>query len=155
VFANRDISQHVNFKAGDSVVLHLGGRYTEYYGDVNARIWTTGASYYRGQWISNYRYTRYHLSDREDGDSHLFSLRRKDRNGAGSTQLWLGRGSSAFAYETLPELEDSTSTSISLRRSQPLTENIKLDALIGRTLHDSPHARYHGVSSRIGVGYHW
>ncbi len=155
VFANRQFGHHVNYKAARNVVLHGGATWSAYHGDVHALAWQGGASIYNGPWTTSVRYTHYDLSNRDDGHSFLMSVRRRDAIGHGSTQLWLGQGTSAFAYDAGPELRDTRSKSVSLRRVQPITEKLRLDVTVGRTWHDSAVQRYHGTSGRLGLSYHW
>ncbi|AWH33936.1 YaiO family outer membrane beta-barrel protein [Stenotrophomonas sp. SAU14A_NAIMI4_8] len=155
VFANRIFGQSLNLKVGSKVLLHASGRYTEYFGNVRSRAWSGGASYYAGQWVGSYRYTYHDLSNRDSGGSHLASLRRRDSDGHGSTQLWLGHGRSAALYEAMPGMDGSSSTSISIRRSQPITSRLSADLTIGRAWFDDANGGYRSGTARIGFNYRW
>lgn len=155
VFANRDIAHDFNLKIIPNTVLTAGGRYSEYYGGVHATAWSAGASYYVSRMSVTYRYTGYHLSSGGNGHGNLLSFRLKDATGDGSTQLWLGKGTSIHAYEWLSELQDGEARSASIRRVQPLTKKVSLDLSVGKTWYETPTTKFNGMSARIGVAYSW
>jgi YaiO family outer membrane protein len=155
VFVNRDIAHDFNLKIIPNTVLTIGGRHSEYYGGVDAAAWSAGASYYVSRLTVTYRYTGYHLSSGGDGHGNLLSFRLKDATGDGSTQLWLGRGTSVHAYEWLSELQDGKVKGASIRRVQPLTKKVSLDLSMGKTWYETPNDKFEGLSARIGVTISW
>jgi YaiO family outer membrane protein len=155
VFANRQVGQRVNYKVGRSLVLHGGATWSSYHGHAHALAWQGAASFYRGSWVASARYTYYDVSNRDDGHGYLVSLRRRDAAGVGSTQLWLGRGTSAFEYVAGAELRDQHSKAISLRRVQPLSGELRLHLSVGRAWNESSGQHYHGTTGSVGLSHHW
>lgn len=156
VFANRDISHEVKLKVLPNTLLNVSGRYAEYYGATYVSGWSAGAEYYFPRVSASYRYSRNHLSTGGSGNGNTLMLRLKDAQGRGSSQLWMGRGTSAYASDMDPLLlRDTRSTSIFLRRNHPVGEHLMLNAGIGKTWHETRFARFNSISSHLGLGYHW
>lgn len=156
VFANQEFTQDVKLKLVRNTVFNLGGRYAEYYGGTYVTGWSAGAEYYLPRLTASYRHSRHRLSSGGSGYGNTLSLRLKDAQGRGHTQLWLGNGTSAYAPDMDPLLlRDSRSSSVFLRRSQPLGEHLMLNLGIGKTWHETRHDRFQSISSQLGLGYHW
>lgn len=156
VFANQEFTQDVKLKLVRNTVFNLGGRYAEYYGGTYVTGWSAGAEYYLPRLTASYRHSRHRLSTGGSGYGNTLSLRLKDAQGRGHTQLWLGNGTSAYAPDMDPLLlRDSRSSSVFLRRSQPLGEHLMLNLGIGKTWHETRHDRFQSISSQLGLGYHW
>lgn len=155
VFANREVAHDLNFKVIPNTVLTAGGRYSKYYDGVHVTALSAGASYYFSRTTVTYRYTDYRLSSGRDSHGNLLSLRVKDAAGGGSTQLWLGKGTSVHWDDGLPELRDGEVKSATIRRVQPLTQKVSLDLSMGKTWYETPIAKFEGLSARIGVMLSW
>lgn len=156
VFANREVGHDFKLKVLPNTVLHVGGRYAEYFGGTHVSGWSAGAAYYFPRVTAHYRHSRHHLSTRGEGHGDTLSLRLKDAQGRGSSQLWLGSGTSAYAPDMDPVLlRDNRSTSAFLRRNQPIGAHLTLNAGIGKTWHETPFEKYTSLSSQLGLAYHW
>lgn len=156
VFANRDVSQDLMFKVLPNTVLSIGGRYAEYYGNTYLSGWSAGAQYYFPRVSASYRYSRHHLSSGGSGHGNTLMLRLQDAQGGGSSQLWLGSGTSAYVPDMDPLLlRDTRSKSVFLRRNQPLGEHLTLNVGVGKAWHETTFERFSGVSSHVGLGYRW
>lgn len=156
VFANREIGHDFTLVVLPKTVLSIGGRYAEYFGSTYVAGWSAGAGYYFPRVTAHYRYSRHHLSTGGNGHGHTLSLRLKDAQGRGSSQLWLGSGTSAYAPDMDPLLlRDNRSTSAFLRRSQPIGGHLTLNAGVGKTWHETPFEKYTSLGSHLGLTYHW
>lgn len=155
VFVKRDLFHDFNIKFIPNTVLTIGGRYAEYYGGVYLNAWSAGGSYYFERLTVAYRYTNYQMSFGGNTDGHVLSLRLKDDSGDGSTQLWLGKGTSLHNYDWLTELRDGDSKSVSLVRIQPITKNLTLSATVGKAWYDTPVIDYDGITGGLSLTYDW
>lgn len=156
VFANREFTQDVKLKLVRNAVFNVGGRYAEYYGGTYVAGWSVGAEYYLPRVTAIYRHSRHTLSNGGKGYGNTLSLRLKDAHGRGSTQLWVGNGTSAYAPDMDPLLlRDNRSTSVFLRRSQPMGDHLMLNLGVGKTWHETANNRFDSISSQLGLGYHW
>lgn len=156
VFVNRQIAQDINIKPAANTVLTVGGRYAEYYGGSYVTAWSVGAAYYFPRLSVAYRYSRHRLSTGTGGGGSTVSLRLKDAQGKGSTQLWLGTGNSAYTAELDPTLlREHRAKRVFLRRNQPLGEHLMLHAGLGKAWHSTRVDRFSSIESQLGLGYHW
>lgn len=156
VFVNREIAHDFNLKVIPNTLLTVGGKYAEYRGNTYVSAWSAGASYYFPRVTATYRYSKHHLSSGTGGHGNTLSLRLKDAQGNGSTQLWLGDGTSAYAAELDPLLlREHASTRVFLRRNQPLGQHLMLNAGIGKAWHKTRVDRFSSINSHVGLGYHW
>lgn len=154
VFATRDYQQDLSIKAG-AAVFTVGGRRTNYFQDVDVTSWNAGGALYFDRGSVSYRYTSYDVSDLGTTDGHLASLRLKDGSGAGSTQLWVGHGSILQEYDFLPTTADGDMTSVTIRRVQPLTQNVALNVSVGRVQYDTRFSDYDGNTVGLGLTFGW
>lgn len=155
VFARRELGNDFNIKLMDRAVLLLGMRHSEYYGGMDANAWTLGASVYLPGWIASYRYTRYDLSNGGDSYGNVLSLKRKDKAGRGSTQLWIGQGTGVYAYDWTSRLQGGRLKSVSLRRMQPYGDALTIGLGIGKAWYETPVTRYEGLSMSAEVRLRW
>jgi len=155
VFANREYFGDVSVKLGGTgLVATAGAKRAEYFGDVVVNSWNAGGTYYFGRGSLMYRYSKYDApAGTEDG--HTASLRIKDAQGDGQTQLWLGWSNPLYAYDWTPEVLSGEVKSATLRRIQPIVGNFSLDVSVGRTWYKQPFAKYEGTRYNVGVQYTW
>ena len=151
VFVTREAAQDVSFKVLPETVLTAGARYARYYGGTDAWSWSAGASqYFKGGMIA-YRFTSYDIEHLGHSVGHLGSFKLNDRGG--SSQLWVGHGTSIHDAEFLPVPQRGTYTSAELKRSQKLTPDIALNVGLRRSWYDTPEANYHGTGIHLGLTF--
>lgn len=155
VFANRVLDQEFSYRLFNNTLLSVGAKHTEYAGGVESNAWYSSAAYYFDRVMVRYRYTRDHLSGIDDSEGHLLTVRLKDRQGAGSTQLWLGQGTSVQEYDWSPTVKQGDYKSVALLRVQPLGQSLALNLGLTQTWYDTPVAQYRGLTSNLGVTYRW
>jgi YaiO family outer membrane protein len=147
----REAAQDVSFKVLPETVLTAGARYARYYGGTDAWSWSAGASqYFKGGMIA-YRFTSYDIEHLGHSVGHLGSFKLNDRGG--SSQLWVGHGTSIHDAEFLPVPQRGTYTSAELKRSQKLTPDIALNVGLRRSWYDTPEANYHGTGIHLGLTF--
>lgn len=117
--------------------------------EVNA--WSGGGTLYAGPFISSYRYTRYHTVGAGESESHLLSVRLKDGKRKGYTQVFACTGTGAYTYDWTPETRHGKLHSLSVKRSQPLTERLRLDMVLGKQWFETPVSDYSGINIHSGV----
>lgn len=155
VFAGRVFDQALTYSGFTSTTLTAGVRRTRYYGDVDADAWYVGGAYYLRRLTLRYRYTHHDIEGLGASHGNMLSLRLKDARGAGSTQLWLGKGSTLHDYDWSPVLQAGNQQSVSLRRVQPLSDSVSISASIERTEYKTPSRHYDGITSALGLTYSW
>ncbi|MEJ1098271.1 MULTISPECIES: YaiO family outer membrane beta-barrel protein [unclassified Pseudoxanthomonas] len=155
VFVNREVVHDFNLKVIPNTVLTAGGKYSKYHWDVSVVGLSVGATYYFNRLSTSYRYTGYRRSSGGNSHGNVASLRLKDHGGGGSTQLWLGKGTSVHEYEWMDELQDGKLRNASLRRVQPLTQKWTLDASIGKVWYETPATKFDGAAAKVGVTLAW
>ena len=155
VFANRVFDQEFSYKAFRNTVLTVGAKHTEYSDGVDSNAWYTAAAYYFDRVMIRYRYTQYNLSGIDDSYGNLLTVRLKDRTGAGSTQLWLGQGTSVQEYDWSPVVQNGDYKSVALRRVQPLSQKVTLNFGVSQAWYETAVADYKGLTSNLGLTYRW
>jgi len=155
VFANRVLDQEFSYKAFPNTVLTVGAKHTEYSDGVESNAWYSAAAYYFDRVMIRYRYTHYNLSGIDDSYGNLLTIRLKDREGAGSTQLWLGQGTSVQEYDWSPTVQSGDYKSVALRRVQPVSQNVTLNLGLSQAWYDTPVSNYKGLTSNLGLTYRW
>ena len=156
VFVNRQVKQDLYWNVAEQTVLSLGGKYAEYHGSGYVSGWSVGASHYLPRVMVSIKHERHRQSNGPNGHGTTVSLRLKDAQGRGSTQLWMGSGTSGYSAEADPLLlREHDARRVFLRRSQPLGEHLALDMGIGKTWHKTRLDRFQSVQSHLGLGYHW
>ncbi|HDS0948751.1 TPA: YaiO family outer membrane beta-barrel protein [Stenotrophomonas maltophilia] len=156
VFVNRQVNQDLQWKVAPQTVLSVGGKYAEYHAGAYVHGWSVGAAYYFPQVTASIRHERHSQSNGPDGYGTTLSLRLKDTQGRGSTQLWLGSGTSGYSAEADPLLlREHDARRLFVRRNQPLGEHLMLEAGLGKTWHKTRLDRFQSVQSHLGLGYHW
>lgn len=151
VFARRDIQQDISLKVLPGSLLTVGYRFANYFGNIDVNALSGAFSLYTGQFISTWRYTYYDTEDSGESYSNIISLRMNDRTGGGNTQLWLSRGTGAYTYDWSPNTRKGKIESISIRRIQPLTEQLFLGLTLGKQWYDTPVDNYHSLQTAADI----
>lgn len=153
VFARRDLQQDISLKVVRNTLFTLGYRYANYFGDTDVNAFSGGIALYTGPFITTWRYTHYDTEDAGGSYSHIVSLRMNDKKGKGNTQLWLSRGTGAYTYDWSPDTRKGTLKSVSLRRIQPLTEQLTLGLTLGKQWYDTPVDKYHSLQAVADIAW--
>jgi YaiO family outer membrane protein len=152
VFARNEFAQDIRYKLTDSLALTAAGKYASYPGD-HVTSWSGGLGYYGRGITVTYRYSL--LNSAQLGGSHaqLASFRLKDPGGTGSTQLWLGQGTSL--YDVVPEqsVKAGRFVSLSVKRQQPLASGVQLNFGVNRSWYRTPTGNYRGTGILAGVSF--
>jgi len=152
VYATREIANDFNYKALPNAVLTIGGKIARYADNRDARSWSGGASYYFPGGFATYRFTAYDVDRLGKSHGHLATVRIKDgKRGIGSTQLWLGSGSSLHEEEVLLTDRRGNFRSVALQRVQPIKGPLSLHIAVGRTWYDIDTAKYQGTKVTVGL----
>lgn len=156
-FVRREYRQEFNIKAIDNVVLTTGGKHTEYYGDVDVNAWLLGGAWYYKRFIVMYRYTHYHSNKAGNSHGNTISVRLKDKTGEGHTQMWLGFGDSAHAYDWDPSNRKSSGDfkGVTLRRVQPISANWSVGMALGKSWYETPIYDYNSTNAQLDLIYKW
>lgn len=155
VFVRREILNDFNLKFIKNVIMTIGGRHAQYYGGTEVNSWSAGWALYTGNFITTYRYTHYDTIGKGNSESYLFSLRKNDNIGKGNTQIWLSTGTGAYTYDWTPETRNGKLRTFSIKRIQPMTDNINLSLVLGKQWFDTPVQSYSGINGQIGVEWGW
>lgn len=149
VFVTRELAQEVSFKPLPQTVLTVGGRYSRYFGGVDATSWSVGAAqYFRGGMIG-YRYSSYNVQRIGHTAGHLVNLKLSDR--FGSNQLWLGRATALHDATWLPTAEKGKLTSVELRRVQPIGGGVSVMLGANRAWYDTEGAEFRSTGAKLGL----
>ena len=151
IFAKRQIATDLNYALGNGLVGTIGGRYADYGNGNSVTTWSAGAAYYfRGASLS-YRYNLLDSHQLGRSHAHLASSRFADPAGSGSTQLWVGRGSSLYDVSTSPTAVAGKFTSVAVRRQQPIASGLAINAGVNRTWYETPTGSYRGLGVSLGL----
>lgn len=153
VFPRAAFAQDVDVKLGAGTVARLGGRSSRHYGGTVVNAASAGLSQYFGGGFVSYRLSGFRTASKGTTFAHLGSIQLKDPRGSGSTQLWLGAGSSRHDTDWNPEIVEGKFRSVALKRSQPLGGGVGLSLSLGRTSYDRPFKDYRGTKFGIGLNY--
>lgn len=152
LFAKQQLGQDISYKLGGGLVATLGGKYSSYGNGNDVATWSAGAAYYlRGATLS-YRYSLIASNRFGRSGAHQASIRIKDPGGSGSTQLWVGHGSSLYEVD-LPRSANGRFTSLALQRSQPIDDGIALNIGVNRAWYRTPTGRYSGSGVVAGLSF--
>ncbi len=149
VFVNREFLQEVSYKPLPSTVLTLGGKYSRYYGGVDALSWSAGVAQYFGGGSVSYRFSTYDVQHIGRTTGHLVSLKLKDN--LGSSQLWLGHGTALHDATWLASPEKGEFSSMELRRIQPIGGGVGLMLGVNRAWYKTDSANFHSTGARLGL----
>lgn len=147
VFARKDIQQSFSIKLLPFSIITAGYRFANYYGNTDVNAFSGAYSFYQGPFISSWRYTYYNTQGVGGSFSNIITLRINDKKGAGNTQIWLSKGTGAFAYDWYPETRKGKMQSLSLRRVQPLSKTIVGGLTIGKQWNQTPVGNYHSLQA--------
>ena len=148
VFVNRELVQDISYKPLPQTVLTVGGKYSRYFGGVDAVSWSVGAAqYFRGGMVG-YRFSSYNVQHLGNTTGHLVSLKVNDP--AGSNQLWLGHGTALHDTTWLANPEKGKFRSAELRRVQPIGGGVSVMLGVNRIWYTTESAKYHGTGARVG-----
>ena len=155
VFADSRIGQTFYLKLIPRTVFQLGVSQTEYFGDVDMRAYTAGVAYYFDRVTVSYRHNRYDVKGLDRSNGNVVSLRLKDTDGRGNTQLWLGDGTTVHDYEFLEDVAQGDRRSVMLRRVQPVGASTDINFNLGKTWYERPIGDYQGLQVGVGVTVGW
>jgi len=151
VFARKDFQQNVSLKILPDTIFTAGYRYANYFEDIDVNAWSGGLTWYFGPFITSWHYTHYDTQDTGGLYSHLLSVRMNDKDSSGYTQLWLGRGNSAYTYDWAQDTKKGTIKSVNLKRKQPLNEYITLSLSVGKQWYKTPVDKYHNLQGGVDI----
>jgi YaiO family outer membrane protein len=149
VFVNRELVQDISYKPLPQTVVTVGGKYSRYFGGVDAVSWSVGAAqYFRGGMIG-YRFSSYNVQHLGNTTGHLVNVKLNDPYG--SNQLWLGHGTALHDATWLATPAKGKFTSAELRRVQPVGGGVSLMLGVNRIWYNTDSAKYHGTGARVGL----
>lgn len=152
VFARHKLIQEFNFKPARNLLLTGGARYSKYASGTNVKALSAGGTFYFKPGFVTYRFTRYDTSGLGNSSAHLVTMRLKDPFGSnGSTQLWLGQGSTLQQQDFIALGQLGKYRSVDLRRVQPITGRFALNVGVGRSWYDNPIRDYTGTNLTVGL----
>jgi YaiO family outer membrane protein len=151
VFVTRDLVQEVSYKPLPQTVLTVGGRYSRYFGGVDATSWSIGAAQYFRGGMAGYRYSSYNVQHLGHTAGHLVNLKVNDR--LGSNQLWLGHGTALHDAIWLPTPKKGKFTSVELRRVQPIGGGVGVMLGVNRAWYDTGSTKFTGTGVRLGLTF--
>ena len=154
LFPKRSIQQEVSLKVAAGIVLSLAGKSARYYGGVDVNSLSAGTSWYFHGGLVSYRFTRYGAERMGSGNAHLASFRLNDGLGAGSTQLWLGIGSSLADKNLTPLIQKGSFHSIAIRRVQPIGRNVALSFGLGEDWYKTRAGNFTALRPSLGLVFH-
>lgn len=155
VFVNRVVDQDVTYKGLPNTALTTGLKYSKYFGGVHARAWYVSGAYYFDRLTVRYRYTHNDLPSIGGSYGNLLTFRLKDPEGGGSTQLWLGQGTSVQEYDWSPIVQQGDFKSVALRRVQPITAALDVNLAVQQDWYETPVSDYEGFTSNVSLTYKW
>lgn len=153
VYATRELATDLNYKIQDNVVVMVGGKHARYFGKRDALSWSAGGTWYFGGGFATYRFSRFDVEGLGKSHGHLATLRLKDGAGTGSTQLWVGTGSSLHDEEISLSGRNGKFRSVSLRRVQPVKGPVSVTLSLGRAWYDTEAANYRGTTASVGLSF--
>lgn len=153
VFANREVAQDLSYKPVHGLTVTAGGKYARYHGNTDVYSWSLGGSAYLPGMILSYRYSSYDIERLGDSHGHLASLRLRDPKGSGSTQLWVGSGTSLHEDEPFAAALKGKQRGVMLQRVQPIGGGVALVLGAGRTWYSTDLNDYTGTRATLGFTY--
>ncbi|EDU9604349.1 YaiO family outer membrane beta-barrel protein [Salmonella enterica subsp. enterica] len=155
VFVRREVLNDFNLKLLKGTVLTVGGRHASYFHNTEVNSFSAGGNWYPGPVILAYRYTTYDTVGAGGSYSHLVSMRLRDSQGHGYTQLFASTGTGAYTYDWSPTVRSGKMQSLNLKRVQPLTANIDLTLVAGRQWFETPVSSYSGLNGQLALTWRW
>ena len=151
LFPKRSLQQEVSLKVAPGIVLSVAGKSARYYGGVDVNSLSAGTSWYFHGGLVSYRFTHYGADRMGSGNAHLASFRLNDRLGAGSTQLWLGIGSSLVDQNLTPLIQKGSFRSVAIRRVQPVGGNVALSFGLGQDWYKTRVGSFTALRPSLGL----
>lgn len=149
VFVTRELLQEVSYKPLPQTVLTVGGRYSRYFGNIDALSWSLGAAqYFRGGLVS-YRFSSYDVQHLGHSSGHLVSAKLNDPYG--SSQLWIGHGTALHEADWLSVPQKGHHTGVELRRLQPIGGGVSASLGVNRSWYKTDSAKFRGTGFRAGL----
>ncbi|EED3619799.1 YaiO family outer membrane beta-barrel protein [Salmonella enterica subsp. enterica serovar Newport] len=155
VFVRREVLNDFNLKLLKGMVLTAGGRHASYWHNTEVNAFSAGGTWYTGPVILAYRYTTYDTVGVGGSYSHLVSIRLRDSQGPGYTQLFMSTGTGAYTYDWSPTVRGGELYSLSLKRVQPLTPNVDLNLVAGKQWFETPVSSYSGLNGQLALTWRW
>ncbi|RDA61927.1 YaiO family outer membrane beta-barrel protein [Hafnia paralvei] len=155
VFVRREVLNDFNLKLLKGTVLTAGGRHASYWHNTEVNAFSAGGALYTGPVILAYRYTTYDTVGVGGSYSHLASIRLRDSQGLGYTQLFVSTGTGAYTYDWSPTVRNGKLYSFSLKRVQPLTPNVDLNLVAGKQWFETPATSYSGINGQLALTWRW
>jgi YaiO family outer membrane protein len=151
VFVNREFVQEVSFKPAQSTLLTVGGRYARYFGGVDVKAWSAGASrYFPGGYVS-YRFTAYDTKGIGHTIGHMVSGKVTDPYG--STVAWVGHGGLLTDADWLITPAKGNQTSIEVQRLQPIGGGVSLSIGARHSWLKTAGGNFHGNGFHVGLSF--
>lgn len=151
VYATREIANDVNFKLLPTVVATVGGKYARYHDNRDVKSLSAGGTWYFAAGFVTYRYSAFDVERLGNGHGHMATVRIKDGNGDGATQLWLGSGTSLHEQEVLLSGRRGDYRSVALQRVQPIRGKVSATVTLGRAWYDTQTENYRGTTASLGL----
>ena len=152
VFARTQFAQDVSYKVGKSFVGTVGGKFATYDNRNNVTTWSAGAAYYLPGALFSYRYSLYASNRFGRSGTHVASVRVNDPGGSGSTQLWVGHGTSLYEVDpSRPAI--GRFTSLRLQRSQPIGGGVALNFGVNHGWYRGATGPYSGNGVVAGLSF--
>jgi len=149
VFVNRELIQDFSYKVLPATVLTVGGRYARYATGHDTWSWSAGvAQYFPGGYVS-YRFSSFDTKHLGGSTGHLFSAKVSDPYG--STQAWVGHGTSLQEADWMIAPEKGKYTSVELRRLQPIGGGVSLSLGVRKAWFEADSAKYRGTGVHVGL----
>lgn len=151
VFAKQLVAQDIGYKLTHGLVATVGARFASYGSRDKVTSWSGGAAYYlRGASLS-YRFSLLDSNRLGRSTAHLASFSLKDSGGSGSTQLWVGHGTSLYEIVDLPGAAAGKFTSVAVRRVQPIGGGVAVNFGVNRSWFNTPTGNYRGTGVSVGL----
>jgi YaiO family outer membrane protein len=151
IFVTRELVQEASYKPMPQTVLTVGGRYSRYFGGVDAISWSVGAAQYFRGGMMGYRYSSYDVQHIGHTSGHLVNLKVSDR--FGSNQLWLGHGTALHDAIWLASPEKGKFTSVELRRVQPIGGGVSVMIGANKAWYDTGSTKFDSKGVRLGLTF--
>lgn len=151
VFATREAATDFNYKLLPNTIATVGAKYARYHRGRDVLSWSAGASVYFKGGLATYRLTAFDVDNSGKGIGHMATLRLKDGNGVGYTQLWAGAGSSLHDADVFLAGNKGKYRTVSLQRVQPVAGPVAVYLMAGRSWYDTPANDYKGTTAGVGL----
>jgi YaiO family outer membrane protein len=153
IYARFEIGQDLTVKVARNTTVTGGVRYANYFGDRDVLFYSLGArQYFKGGSVA-YRATLVDPDNHKAFVSHLANISINDGQGRGKTQMWLSAGGVALERQAINGEFTGTDYAGTVKRIQPLTDDLDVVVSAGLTSYDRPTGRELGNSVGIGLQF--